>query len=189
MESLARKIAQQALEEKDEEQAVRKFRIAQMVLQELTRANARAGQLQRGIAALESALTEQCVTVSGDSSDRANNLPAHWDEGFEPRQIQYIRSLGEATANANKGSVFDVLAQSLQSLEKRYAVLYASAMAIDTSRAELPVPDEIMQACRDRVGCYCCGLGCHTCEFCQPYIHREGTLRTLAREIEDEIDV
>ena len=139
---------------------------------------------------LEPALTKRCKTKSERSWDKAENLPEHWDAGFEPRQIRYLRYLGKATAARSKNSACDVSAESLLSLERRYAKLYTSAKAVNSSRLnEGPVPDDFRQVLRDRVGCYCCSVGCHTCEFCQPYIHREGTLRSLARELEGDDDV
>ena len=189
MESLAETFAQQALIEADTNRAIAKLRVARALHRESSRVTARVEQLRGGIAALESALAKYDTAILVDSPGEASEMSAPLNQGFEPLQIRYLRSMSEVELDANELPIFDPIAEELLELERQYAALYTTARAMaSTSSGQWP-SDELRNAFNDRVGCYCCGEGCHTCEFCRSYPDREGKLKSLAWEIAGDTDV
>jgi len=189
MESLAEKFAQQALIQADLDRATAMFRVARALHQESSRVNARVEQLRDGIAALESALAKSDTAILVDNPDEASEIPAPLNQGFEPLQVRYLRTMSEVELDANEVPMFDPIAEELLELERQYAALYTTARAMANPSGGQRPSDELTDACNDRVGCYCCGEGCHTCEFCRSYPDREAKLKSLTWKIAGDTDV
>ena len=189
MESLAEKFAQQALIQADLDRATAMFRVARALHQESSRVNARVEQLRDGIAALESALAKSDTAILVDNPDEASEMPAPLNQGFEPLQVRYLRTMSEVELDANEVPMFDPIAEELLELERQYAALYTTARAMANPSGGQRPSDELTDACNDRVGCYCCGEGCHTCEFCRSYPDREAKLKSLTWKIAGDTDV
>jgi hypothetical protein len=183
LQTFAEDFAAQALRESQFGRATDLLRFARALVPLADDISARLESLDEALARLRQA-NEQHSDIElhrPSYSTAAGQWPPPWDEGFEPRSVDCLRLVRD-WLSADGQEQIDKAVDAIMTREIEYAVLYHRYC----SGPEDPKDWDVVIG--TRVGCHCCGQGCHICEPCQPLLPQEIELKSLVQKLREPSD-
>jgi hypothetical protein len=183
LQSFAEDLAAQALRESESGGATDLLRFARVLVVLADDISARLERLDEALARLRQA-NEQHSDIElhrSSYSTAAGQRPPPWDEGFEPRSVDCLR-LVRSQLTPDGQEQIDKVVDAIKTREIEYAVLYHGYCGGPEE------PKDWDAVIGTRVGCHCCGQGCHICEPCQPFLPQERELKSLVQKLREPSD-
>jgi len=183
LQTFAEDLAAQALRESESGRATDLLRFARVLVGLADDVSARLERLDEALARFRPAIEEGAdIREQGSSFSTApGHWPPPWDEGFEPRSVDCLRLVRDLLSADGQDQI-DKAVDAIMTREIEYAELYHRYC----SGPEDPKDWDVVIG--TRVGCHCCGQGCHICEPCQPLLPQERDLQSLVQKLREPSD-